>query len=333
MTRDRRNGRGHLVVIGGGEDREHGKHVLSRFVQLAGGDAARIVVLTAASTLHDEMWQVYDQAFGALGVASRRHIAIADRDAANADAAARAVLEADGIFMTGGDQKRLLAMIGGTRIDHAMHRALREHGACIGGTSAGASAMSEHMLFDGSREILPEKGSVHLGAGLGFMRRVVIDQHFSERQRLGRLLTIVAQNPYLLGAGIDEDTALVIEPGRGIEVIGEGAVTVIDGRQMTSNFLEASERDTLQLVNVRLHLLPAGTCFALDAPAVPIKGDRWRAVPPPLLDVVAAMTSRPEMGHASERPSDASGGDAPSEREGGPEGEPTGEAHGEREAA
>ncbi len=288
---------GHLVVIGGGEDRQKGKLVLSRFVELAGGADARIVVLTAASTRHDEMWQVYDQAFGDLGVESRCHIAIAERgDACSAETAAQ-VFDADGIFMTGGDQKRLLAMIGGTRVDHAMHRALRERGACIGGTSAGASAMSEHMLFDGTREILPEKGSVHLGAGLGFMRRVVIDQHFSERQRLARLLTIVAQNPYLLGAGIDEDTALVVEPGRGIEVIGEGAVTVIDGRQMTSNFLEVGEREHLELVNVKLHLLPAGTRYALDARPEEKKSKRARAVPPALVDVIAAMTSRPETAH------------------------------------
>jgi cyanophycinase len=150
-------------------------------------------------------------------------------------------------------------------------------------------------------ELLPEKGSVHLGAGLGFMRRIVIDQHFSERQRLGRLLTIVAQNPYLLGAGIDEDTALVVEPGRGIEVIGEGAVTVIDGRQMTSNFLEVGNRDRLELVNVRLHLLPAGTSYALDAqPPGKTREKRARPIPETLVDVVAAMTSRPEAGHESE---------------------------------
>ena len=255
--------------------------------------------MTAASTLHDEMWGIYDQAFGDLGVKARSHVAIADRDDACGEGAAAKVFAADGIFMTGGDQKRLLAMIGGTRIDHAMHRALRERGACIGGTSAGASAMSEHMLFHGTRELLPEKGSVHLSAGLGFIRRIVIDQHFSERQRLARLLTVVAQNPYLLGAGIDEDTALVIEPGRGIEVIGEGAVTIVDGRRMTSNLLDVDERDRLELINVKLHLLPAGTSYALDAPPEDTKRKRDRPVPEPLVDVVAAMTSRPESGPSS----------------------------------
>ena len=210
-----REGRdGHLLIVGGHEDREDDKLILGRFVELCGGPQARIFVLTAASTVHDEMWQIYLDAFKALGV---EHLSTADI-ASRADAADESVAErihqADGMFMTGGDQKRLLALIGGTRVDQAMHRALRERGACIGGTSAGASAMSEHMLFDGSRDILPQKGSVHLGAGLGFLGRIIVDQHFSERQRLGRLLAVVAQNPYLLGAGIDENTALIVRPGK-----------------------------------------------------------------------------------------------------------------------
>jgi len=290
----RRNGAGHLVIIGGGEDREHDKVVLSRFVELAGGEDARIVVLTAASTLHDEMWQLYDQAFGDLGVRHRGTVAIHTREEAWDESIAAKVFDADGIFMTGGDQKRLLALTGGTRIDKAMHRALRERGACIGGTSAGASAMSEHMLFDGSRELLPQKGTVHLAAGLGFVRRVIIDQHFSERQRLGRLLSVVAQNPYLLGAGIDEDTALVIEPGRGIEVIGEGAVTVIDGREMLSNLLEASKDESLEMTNVKLHLLPAGARYSLEDGGEHPPDPKRRPVSHALFDVVAAVTAMPE---------------------------------------
>jgi cyanophycinase len=279
----------HLVIIGGHEDREDDKVILKRFVDLCGGPKARIFVLTAASTLHDEMWELYRNAFAALDVedVSTRHIA--NRDDASDEAVAEQVHQADGIFMTGGDQKRLLALIGGTRIDHAMHRALRERGACIGGTSAGASAMSEHMLFDGSRDILPQKGSVHLGAGLGLVRRIIIDQHFSERQRLGRLLSVVAQNPYLLGAGIDEDTALIVRPGGGVEVIGEGAVTLIDGREMQSNFTEIRNRDTLELANVRLHLLPAGARYDLAPEGH--EGAAANRPPVSLRDAIAAVTA------------------------------------------
>ena len=286
MTRDRSaGGPGHLVIIGGHEDREHDKVILQRFVELSGGPGARIFVLTAASTLHDEMWTIYDKAFAALGVDHRETVEIASRaDAADPSLAER-VLDADGIFMTGGDQKRLLALIGGTPLDHAMHRAFRERGACIGGTSAGASAMAEHMLFDGTRDILPQKGSVHLGAGLGFVRRIIVDQHFSERQRLGRLLSVVAQNPYLLGAGIDEDTALVIQPGVGIEVIGEGAVTIVDGREMQSNFTDIRNKDVIELANVRLHLLPAGARYDLP--------DGDGRTPASLLEAVRAITAPP----------------------------------------
>lgn len=286
--------RGHLFIIGGAEDREDDKVVLSRLIDLAGGNDIRVAVLTAASNYHDEMWKVYDRAFGDLGVKQRAAIQIENRDQANDDARAQTIFDADVIFMTGGDQKKLLSLIGGTRIDRAMHRALRERGACIAGTSAGASAMSEHMLYDGA--VLDggnSRRTVQISAGLGFMRRVVIDQHFSERERLGRLLHVVARNPYLLGAGIDENTALIVEPGLGLEVVGEGAVTILDGREMLSSYLEVERRELLELTNVKLHLLPAGARYYFDG-----AGDKpqtqtsdGRSVPPALYDVVAAVAS------------------------------------------
>jgi cyanophycinase len=198
------------------------------------------------------------------------------------------VAEADGIFMTGGDQKRLLAIIGGTALDAEMHTALKVRGACIGGTSAGASAMSGHMLAQGSTDLLPEKGAVSLGAGLGFLHRVVIDQHFSERQRLSRLLSVVAQNPYLQGIGIDEDTALVVERGRGIEVLGEGSVTVVDGRTMDTNMADIAERATPELIDVRLHLLPAGSRYYLPTDEEP----QVKPMSPSLRDFIENVTKR-----------------------------------------
>jgi cyanophycinase len=283
---------GHLMIVGGNENRKSEMAILERFAALAGGPDATIFVLTAASNVHDDMWDVYEKAFTKLGI---RHVATSNietrEDAADEEITAR-VFEADGIFMTGGDQKKLMALIGGTRIDHAMHRALRERGICIGGTSAGASAMSEHMLFDGSKDLLPQKGSVHLGAGLGLVRRVIIDQHFSERQRLGRLLSAVAQNPYLLGAGIDENTALIVRPGHGVEVIGDGAVTLIDGREMRSNFAEVKHRETLELADVRLHLLPSGVSYDLDAFAGDTdQNPATASISPGLGEAIAAVTS------------------------------------------
>lgn len=286
--------RGHLFIIGGAEDREKDKVVLARLVDMAGGKQVRVVVLTAASNYHDEMWKVYDQAFNDLGVKHRVAMHIATRDEANDDARAQAVFEADVVFMTGGDQTKLLALIGGTRIDRAMHRALRERGASIAGTSAGASAMSEHMLYDGARvDGGNSRRTVQISAGLGFMRRVVIDQHFSERERLGRLLHVVARNPYLLGAGIDENTALIVEPGLGLEVVGEGSVTILDGREMLSNFVEVERRERLELTNVKLHLLPSGVRYYFDGAADHPQTQTCdgRSVPVALYDVVAAVAS------------------------------------------
>jgi len=279
---------GHLVIIGGGEDRKHDMEILSRFVELSGGRDARIVVITAASSITDEMWEIYDKAFGDLGVRQRVHLHLQSRQDANSDDHIKDVKDATGIFMTGGDQKRLLAIIGGTALDAEMHAALKLRGACIGGTSAGASAMSGHMLATGRAELHPEKGSVSLGAGLGFLHRVVVDQHFSERQRLSRLLSVVAQNPYLQGIGIDEDTALVVERGVGIEVLGEGAVTIVDGRTMSTNIADISDRETPELIDVRLHLLPAGSRYRLPQDGE----DDGRQIPAPLLEFLENVTKR-----------------------------------------
>jgi len=279
---------GHLVIIGGHEDRKHGMQILTRFVELAGGADARIVVITAASQIADEMWDIYDKAFGELGVQQRAHLRLESRHDANDEEKLRLVAQADGIFMTGGDQKRLLAIIGGTALDAEMHTALKVRGACIAGTSAGASAMSGHMLAHGKTDLLPEKGAVSLGAGLGFLHRVVIDQHFSERQRLSRLLSVVAQNPYLQGIGIDEDTALVVERGRGIEVLGEGSVTIVDGRTMDTNMADIRERDTPELIDVRLHLLPAGSRHYLPSDDDP----HPKPMSPSLRDFIENVTKR-----------------------------------------
>ncbi|MDR7051253.1 cyanophycinase [Duganella sp. 3397] len=259
---------GHLIIIGGGEDRTDDKNVLTRFVEMAGGAERRFVVITTASRVPDQVWAMYDAAFGDLGVTQRKHLHLDTRADANNRELVEDIEQADGIFMTGGDQKRLMAIIGGTLADDAMHRALNVRGAVIAGTSAGASAMSNHMLADGKTDLHPEKGAVHLGAGLGLVNRVVIDQHFSQRHRLSRLLTIVAANPHLLGIGIDEDTALIVTPGSGIEVIGDGAVTIADGRDTITNIADLPQHGCPELIDVRLHLLPAGSRYKTgEAPA------------------------------------------------------------------
>jgi cyanophycinase len=295
---ERRAGR--LVIIGGNEDREHDKLVLRRFVELTGRPDPRIVVLTVAGAEAEALCRLYERAFAELGAGQCVSLVLASREEANDLRTADRVLTADGIFITGSDQKRLLAAVGGTAVDRALQQAFHELGKCIAGTSAGASALSQHMMQDdggGTQSAVARS----LAAGLGLLQRVVIDQHFSERQRLGRLLQVVAQNPTLIGIGIDEDTALVIEPSGGIEAVGDGAITLIDGRQMSSNFLAGRERETLELIDVKLHLLPAGARYVCHGAARPAaapqrRAGRWgepREVPPALRDIVSVLTRSP----------------------------------------
>ncbi len=254
---------GSLMIIGGSEDRTENKTILERFVKQCGGTKSKILILTAASTVPDKVWRQYDEAFKALGTPNHSHLQIQDRSEADDAAVQKKIGAADGIFITGGDQNRLLASTGGTPLHDALHAALKR-GACIAGTSAGASAMSAHMLASGTAELQAAKGAIALGAGYGLLSRFVIDQHFSERHRLARLLSVVADNPTLIGMGIDEDTAFLIEQNRAIEVLGSGAVTILDGRQVVSNVADIKEGECLEMADVRLHLLPSGTRYGTE---------------------------------------------------------------------
>ena len=264
--------KGHLVIVGGGEDREDDKAILARIVELSGGSKAKVVVLTTASRRASEdpeaakaIEEDYRKAFLACGASHYQALHIFDRQAANDEANAKIIAGATCVFMAGGEQGRLVSILGGTSVFRAMHRAYLEKGACISGTSAGASAVSEHMVLGGPSDSLPRKGRLPLAPGLGFIRSVLIDQHFSQRQRLGRLLSVVAQNPFLMGIGIDEDTALVVTPEERLEVLGSGAVTVVDGREMDNDgFNAVSTGEVFALTDVRLHLLPAGCRFDLN---------------------------------------------------------------------
>ena len=255
---------GRLVVIGGAEDKLRDRVILRRFVELCGGPGARIAVLSAASAEPEAAWDTYRTVFGELGVQDCIPIPVPDREAAEGSEVKDLILGADGIFISGGDQRRLMDLIWETEAFRALHLAFHVRGCCVAGTSAGAAAMSRHMLVQGEATRLPEKEAAELDIGLGFVPHVIVDQHFSERRRLGRLLSAMAQRPQMLGVGVDEDTALVIHRGQGIEVIGQGAVTLVDGRGMSSNHEEIDSRERLELLGVRLHLLPAGHGYSLQ---------------------------------------------------------------------
>lgn len=257
---------GHLLIIGGGEERSGGgMAVLTRFVELSGGTDKPIIVLTAASKLGAALWQQYRNAFTELGVLNLTHVHFDSPEEAASEKALAALGQAGGVFMTGGAQKRLMQMLRDTPFLNEMRKAYHERGACIAGTSAGASAMSRLMLADGRSELEPAKGMIEFESGTGLAPHIVVDQHFAQRGRLPRLLTAITEHPELYGVGIDEDTALAICPGQAMEVVGEGAVTVLDGRTMLSNVAEIGRHDAPRIIGVRLHVLPSGTSFQAAA--------------------------------------------------------------------
>lgn len=253
---------GALVIIGGGEDKQNKRVILAEVAARVG--AGPLCIATMASSVGEEAWEAYRGIFRKLGVRHISHLSVVHRHEAIDQKALKAVKGARGIFFTGGDQLKITAELGGTEIADRIHE-LYAHGGVIAGTSAGAAVMSETMLVAGKGVASHRIGSgLRMSPGLGFVKNMIIDQHFAERGRIGRLLAAVAQNPKFLGVGIDEDTAVVLDSPEKMHVIGSGAVYVIDAHESTdSNISDATEEQTLSLFNVCLHHLSHGDAFDL----------------------------------------------------------------------
>lgn len=252
---------GSLVIIGGNEDKTNECTILRKFIELAGGRQARIAILTTATELPREVGDEYRLLFTELGAASAGILYIANREAANDFHQVSEIEQATGIFFTGGDQLRLTSILGGSRVDKAIRRAYGK-GAIIAGTSAGASVMSDTMIVGGDSSDTPKKSTISMAHGMDLLEDVVIDQHFAQRGRINRLLGAVAQNPYVLGVGVDEDTAVIVAPDGKMEVIGSQTVTVVDGKNIIhSNISESKPNESLAITNVMLHILPVGFGF------------------------------------------------------------------------
>jgi cyanophycinase len=261
---------GPLVAIGGAEDKLGRKTVLKTFLALAGGSGARIVVLPTASAMGGEIVDVYAAVFRRLGAGEVVSVRPESRAEADDPHVATLLDEAGGVFMTGGNQLKLAAVVTGTALGEAVVAAHRR-GAAVGGTSAGASILSAHMVAFGSGGATPKQRMTQVSAGLGLLPGAVVDQHFEQRNRYGRLLSIVAQSPSLLGIGVDEDTAAVVtheDSTRRLVVTGRGAVTVVDGSGMVTNAFDARRSSPLLASGVTLHVLPAGAEFDLDTRAL-----------------------------------------------------------------
>jgi cyanophycinase len=256
-------GKGWLLIIGGAEDKTGRCEILSRFAALAGGQQSRVALITAAAENPSEVGTEYQRLFTRLGIGEILLLDVSSREQANDPDVIDKLRDLTGVFFTGGDQLRITTLIGGTLLDSFLHQAY-ESGVVFAGTSAGASVMSETMIAEGNSDDTPKKNTVKMAPGMGLLREVVVDQHFAQRGRLGRLLTAVAQNPHILGIGIDEDTAVVMSPDAVFEVIGSGTVTILDGRSIGStNVTESGPAQPLALTDVLLHILPTGYRFDL----------------------------------------------------------------------
>ena len=254
--------RGWIVAIGGAENKENDRRILERFVRESGGDEADIVVIPTASRMH-ETGARYEQLFEELGAA---RVTVMDfdtrRDCREPGRLAR-IEESSGIFFTGGNQLRLTTLLGGTPVAKLI-RLRNAHGVTVGGTSAGASILSEHMIAAGDEGSSVVAGGVRLAPGLGLTNRFIIDQHFRQRDRFGRLVTALAYNPFAVGIGLDEDTAAFIGPDETVEVEGSGGVTIVDGAEVSySSIHRVAEGEQVCLLGLRLHVLVAGATFNL----------------------------------------------------------------------
>jgi cyanophycinase len=277
---------GRLLVIGGAEDPdEKDLNILPHLVKMAGGKRARVMVCSSPSEDPKEKVRTYGRLFEKIGVEEVIDASITDRNEANSPEILEGLERATAVFFTGGDQLRLTALMAGSQMCERIRERLYGEGLVVAGTSAGAAAMSGVMIIGGRSEGTVRRADVALAPGLGYWRDTVVDTHFNQRGRPNRLFTIFAHNPQVLGIGIDENTAIEVEPGATFRVLGEGAVMVLGGRVSHTNAPEVGDEDTLALTDAVVHILPDGYGYDLveGRPLLP-QGD---PIEPPGDDVVS----------------------------------------------
>ena len=254
---------GYIIPIGGAEEKIRNRAILRRFIELCGAEKAKIVIPTASRL--EDTGPRYVEMFLEMGVAKADSLPIETRqDCTRADYLS-ILQQADGVFITGGNQLRLSTTIGGTTVSDILRNRNLHEGLHVAGTSAGASIMSEHMIAYGSEGTTPRADMVALAPGFGLTHDFIVDQHFHERNRLGRLLTALAFNPRPLGLGLDEDTAAFISGDGRLEVVGTGGLTIVDPSQMNFSSMDsASRHDPLSITNIVLHVLTDGHSFDIN---------------------------------------------------------------------
>ncbi len=253
--------KGSLVIIGGAEDKYREPSILEEVVRTIGGADGRLGIITTATKHPEESGHVYSEVFSRLGISSVEILNINTRDEANSEENVRIMRDLDGFFFTGGDQLRITCILGGTKMFDELHY-LFNNGVSVFGTSAGASVMSSTMIVEGKDNDAARKCTLKMAPGLSLLEGVIIDQHFDQRGRLGRLLCGIAENPGILGIGIDENTAVKVYPEEYFEVLGDNAVTIIDGRSIkNTNVSELAPDEILTITNANIHFLSKGYGF------------------------------------------------------------------------
>ena len=252
--------RGYIIPIGGAEEKLNNPEILDRFIDICGGKESRIGIIPTASELEDT-GRNYEKLFRQIGVKHARVLPFITREDCESGKDVDYIEKCDGVFMTGGNQLRLSTTLGGTRVAQLIRRR-NAAGMHVAGTSAGAAFMPEHMIAGGLEGSTPSPDMVTLAPGLGLTNAFMIDQHFRQRDRLGRLLTALAYNPFAIGIGLDEDTAAFIRAGDDLEVVGSGGITVLDPTDLSHSSMDRAHRgETVSMIGVKLHILVSGGRF------------------------------------------------------------------------
>jgi cyanophycinase len=254
--------KGYLIIIGGAEDKTGESVILRRASEMLSGPDW-LTVLTTATEQPQAAGRKYREVFTGLGVKNIRVLDISNREQAEDPENGTAIAKSKCVFFTGGDQLRITSILGGTRVNAELKN-LYHGGGIVMGTSAGASAMTSTMVVQGNDNEPARKCTLKMAPGLGLLGGVMVDQHFDQRGRFGRLLCGIAENPDVLGVGIDEDTAIKLYPDQHFEVIGSNAVTILDGKTIqSSNVSELNQNELLMITGVTVHTLPTGYGFEL----------------------------------------------------------------------
>ncbi len=256
--------RGIAVAIGGNEDKENDLDILRATLAVSGKEAPSIALITSASSIPEELAAQYLGAFEKIGVGKVHVLHIRERDQAMDPEHLAHVREVDIIFFTGGDQLRITSILGGSSILQEVKRRYFEEVVVVAGTSAGASALSETMIYEGESSEALRKGAVQMTSGIGLLQKVVIDSHFIRRGRFSRLMTTVTANPGTIGLGLGEDTGVIVREGHLLEAIGNGLIVVFDGCQIGhSNISDIQMGEAIAVSNVTVHTLVKGYGYDL----------------------------------------------------------------------